>query len=683
MDELQTFLTELEESVGFDATQERTYTDEALFGRFSQVLTEEGVVDNLDWCPYQGGPLTRPLRVDGYYLDRDTRKLTLAICDFRKSGKIETLVARDLEQNFRRCEGFFNRSLEPAFHQQLEETSPGYGLARFIFEERDRIKSVHMLLFSDARLATRREGIPSRNEAGRRFSFDVWDLQRLFAASETKEPIIVDVKSFGSDAVPCLKAQIRADDYEAYLMVMSGEMLSRIYDEFGARLLEQNVRTFLQARGAVNRGINDTIRNKPNMFFAYNNGIAATADSVETVKRDGGLAISQIHNFQIVNGGQTTASLLHANRANKADLSNICVQVKLSVVKPERLEEIVPKISKYANTQNRVNAADFYANHPFHVRVQEISRKQFTPPREGAFMRSKWFYERARGQYKDEQSRLTAAARKKFLVEYPKAQVFTKTDLAKFEASWDLKPHVVSLGAQKNFADFAKGLTKRWKDSTDSFNDLYFRRLIGKAILFRTVDKMVEKADWYDGGFKANIVTYSLAWLSHYTSSVLDREFDLEKIWNDQSVGTDLGKALETIAKAVFDSIVVTPEGKKNVTEWCKLSVCWDRVQKLSIDVTPNLKGYLISSAEVGRRSKNAEKERKTDDGIGAQTRILELAPLLPAAKEFGRRKMLIGPTEAGIIDYVISGKLASEGQATRLIGYLERIKAAGFTLPD
>jgi AIPR protein/MobA/MobL family len=218
-------------------------------------------------------------------------------------------------------------------------------------------------------------------------------------------------------------------------------------------MAKANVRTFLQARGKVNQGIRTTILTEPGMFFAYNNGITATAQSVEVEATSSGLKITRILDLQIVNGGQTTASLFHTRRKDKASLSGIFVQMKLSVIDSDESEKVVPRISEYANTQNRVNAADFFSNHPFHVRLDEFSRRIWAPAQQGAQRETKWFYERARGQYADAQAKLTPAEQKRFKAENPKPQMFTKTDLAKFENTWDERLHDDRLDRDHDFTN--------------------------------------------------------------------------------------------------------------------------------------------------------------------------------------------------------------------------------------
>ena len=265
-------------------------------------------------------------------------------------------------------------------------------------------------------------------------------------------------------------------------------MLAAIYDRWGTRLLEQNVRVFLQHRGKVNKGIRATIENEPNMFFAYNNGITATAEEVAIDDDGGRLLLRRLKNFQIVNGGQTTASI-HSAQRGKVDVSQTFVQMKLSVVDPERANRLVPKISEFANSQNRVSAADFFANHPFHVRMEGFSRRIHAPSPDGTFRQSKWFYERARGQYADARGGLTSAQRKKFDLENPRRQLFTKTDLAKFVNVWKERPHEVSLGAQKNFAAFAQRIGQQWETAPDDFNEAWYREAVAKAIVFKATER--------------------------------------------------------------------------------------------------------------------------------------------------------------------------------------------------
>ena len=189
------------------------------------------------------------------------------------------------------------------------------------------------------------------------------------------------------------------------------------------------------------------------------------------------------------------------------------------------------RISEYANSQNRVNAADFFANHPFHVRMEEFSRRIFAPSPDGTFRESKWFYERARGQYQDARGLKTAAQRKKFDLEYPRAHLISKTDLAKFLNSWEGHPDIVSKGAQKNFADFAKAIGKQWTKQPDAINELFYRQSIAKAIIFKQTEKIVSAQPWYQGGgIRSRVVPYAIAKLVH-DAKQKGRHVNLEDVW--------------------------------------------------------------------------------------------------------------------------------------------------------
>jgi hypothetical protein len=164
---------------------------------------------------------------------------------------------------------------------------------------------------------------------------------------------------------------------------------------------------FLQTKGKVNKGIRTTILTKPTLFFAYNNGIAATASSIDIQTINGIPHIQKITSLQIVNGGQTTASLAMALLNDKKDdsenkIAQISVPMKLSIVNHEKALELIPNISRYANSQNKVSESDLWSNHPFHIRMEDFSRRIKTPATDGKQFGTRWYYERANGQYQQE-----------------------------------------------------------------------------------------------------------------------------------------------------------------------------------------------------------------------------------------------------------------------------------------
>jgi hypothetical protein len=564
------------------ADAEGHYVEDSFFEQFCGYLVEAGELETADRTQYLS---PRGIRIDGYGGDPLTCGgiLSLIIADYHPEQTVATLISTDMNAIFNRATNFLTRSLDPRFRDRLEETSPAFGLADLIAARWAQTNKVRILLISNRVLSERVDGRDAGEVNGIPVTYGVWDLGRLHryvTSGHGREDIEIDFqKDFGS-GLPVLPAHLDGAGYEAYLAVIPGPQLAAIYDRWGARLLEQNVRVFLQARGNVNKGLRITLENTPEMFFAYNNGITATAESVTTRQTPDGLVICGVKNLQIVNGGQTTASIYAASRKKENDLARVFVQMKLSIVDPATALDVVPKISEYANTQNRVNAADFFANHPFHVRMETFSRRMFAPSPDGTFRESKWFYERARGQYQDARAHLTPAQRRKFDLEYPKSQMFTKTDLAKFLMLWHECPEVVSKGAQKNFAEFAHHIGQEWAKAPDQFNELYYQHAIAKAIVFHAVEKLVSNQPWYEGGYRAQIVAYSISKLAYDVESA-GRAVAFDQIWRNQAISEPMEAALLVVAKVAHDVLTTPPPGSKNVTEWAKQKGCWNRMSEL------------------------------------------------------------------------------------------------------
>ncbi len=352
-----------------------------------------------------------------------------------------------------------------------------------------------------------------------------------------------------------------------------------------------------------------------------------TAVEVKTSESSNGkLMITGAKHLQIVNGGQTTASLSSARRKDKASLEHTFVQMKLSVLAPEKAQKVVPNISRYANSQNKVADADFFANHPFHVRMEDISRRIWAPAGGGTQHGTRWFYERARGQYLNEQSPLTPAARRSFLLQNPREQMMTKTDIAKFENSWNCLPHKVSLGAQKNFREFAGYVDDKWEKEDTFFNEEYFRRLVAKAIIFRQTERIVSRQDWYQNGWRAQTVTYTIAKFSQLVNMTGNgRIINFRAIWNSQCLSGEMENQIEVIAGYVYKVISAPDTGFQNVGEWCKKETCWRRVQDLTIKLSNNVLAGLVKPEEERSILREARSQQRTDNTIMAQSTVIEL----------------------------------------------------------
>jgi hypothetical protein len=647
-------------------------------------LIETGFVEGFEFCHYRA---QRGMRVDGYWFD-DEGALDLFVADFDCRPELETLTRTDVDASFRRALTFFEASLSKGLYTELEITSPAYGLARQISDRKGFIRQLNLFLLSERSVSDRLQTLDDAVTAGVPTAFHVWDmsrLQRQRISRGHKEQLDLRFREMFGTGISCLPAHLGSDAYPSYLVVMPAEILADLYARYGGRLLEQNVRSFLQARAKVNQGIRTTIINEPEMFFAYNNGITATAQEVDVeAGSSGALEITRIKDLQIVNGGQTTASLFHTRRKDKASLKRIFVQMKLSVIDSIQSEAVVPRISEYANTQNRVNAADFFSNHPFHIRMEEFSRRLWAPAQQGAQRETRWFYERARGQYADAQAKLSPADQRRFKAENPKSQMFAKTDLAKFENVWDDHPRWVNLGAQKNFARFAGRIGKEWTASSDGFNEFYFRRAVSRAIVFRATEKLVSEQSWYHGGYRANIVAYAIAVLSDICRRRA-RSIDYAKIWAAQALPGSLSAALEAAARHVNDDLMSPPQGISNVSEWAKKDACWTGIQSRLAELERSLPEEfweeLVSIDEVKSEKKDARKVQKIDNGISDQMRVIEIgAAGWSRILTEGARRNLLTEKDIGILRVAekIPSRIPSERQCAVLMEILDRAASEG-----
>ncbi|MGV8120418.1 MAG: AIPR family protein [Candidatus Xenobiia bacterium LiM19] len=445
------------------------------------------------------------------------------------------------------------------------------------------------------------------------------------------------------------------------------------------------MRAFLGIRGSksVNSGIRNTIMKQPSMFFAYNNGIAATASGAELAQNEEGLYITRVSDLQIVNGGQTTASLSTSRRKDKIDLNDIFVQMKLSVVQPDYANEVIPRISRCANSQNKVSEADFFSNHPFHVRLEMHSRRIWAPAKTGTQHESHWFYERARGQYLNEQAKLTPSEKKRFLQQNPREQLLTKTDLAKYENAWRGLPDIVSFGAQKNFRRFAEWIEERWNTSESDFNEEYFRNSIAKAIIWKSTERLVSRQSWYQNGYRANIVAYTISKLAQLISSkTKDKYINLRNIWNQQRISPALEMQLSLISGEVFNVIIDPARIIENVTEWCKKKLCWEKVEQLDIPLIPEFSMELVDKDVLIHAARDAKAIQKIDNGIEAQSIVIFLgSSYWQNLFSWSKEKKILSPADESVIKVAagIPNRIPTEKQSKWLLNLKARVEAEGF----
>lgn len=402
------------------------FTAEAFMEEASELLVGTGEVDSLDLLSFSGsGRRRQSLSVHGFTHDEQDRSVALVVRRFDGGASIPSLSYSDAISALKSLENFLEEALSGDFLTDREPASPEYQLAQTLKELKDngvrraeeRVTRYRLYLVCDAALSARAKAVESSSVDGVPIEFHIWDMQRFLQvhqSSQGREPLELRLDEWGVDGVPALQVKDSSRDITTYLAAVPGELLAKLYRQHGSRLLEGNVRSFLTIRGKINKGIRETVTQEPGHFLAYNNGISATASGVQY--RGGSL--TSITDLQIVNGGQTTASLFYATQASKElSLDNVFVQMKLVVVTPEDAADMVPRISRYANSQNAVREDDFFSNSPFHVRMEELSKKVLAPAKSGLNYQTKWYYERTRGQYLNERNRRSAAEQRKFEAE--------------------------------------------------------------------------------------------------------------------------------------------------------------------------------------------------------------------------------------------------------------------------
>lgn len=520
----------------------------------------------------------RGMEVYGYDYDDEREILALITQVFFQEESIQTLNLEEIETKFKRLKTFLTKCAQ-LLHKEMEEGYEHYSMAYAIYQflEQGKINKIRLLLISDGKATRNLKEIPNEYFKDIEIEHRVIDIEYLYktyASQNASGDFEVELK------IPALKVD-SFKDYESYLAVMDANTLVGIYDKYGQRLLERNIRTFLQFRGNVNKGLRNTIESVPHKFFAYNNGITAVASGVE-IDMQGN--ITKIQNFQIVNGGQTASAIYASYKNAKSDISSVYVQMKLSVVINEKDQDsFVVKVAEYANTQNKVNKSDFFSNSPFHKEFKDYSRRVWAPAIGGSQRRTHWFYERVRGEYLNEQAYLTQAQKNKFQLENPKNQVIDKTFLAKSEMAWLQKPHIVSKGAQDGFSEFAKEITSRLEKDALHITEMYFKEAVAKIIIFKALEKLVSNAGWYDGGYRAQIVAYALSYLSYYLTKT-NQHLNFLLIWENQCVNDNLLEILNVIAQNIYKSIINPPESNANVGQWCKKELCWKSIKNKEIN---------------------------------------------------------------------------------------------------
>lgn len=656
------------------------------------MINDFNLVNDLILCNYEyknGNKAFKSMKIDAYSVDVVTNSVNLLMADYNDSEI--TSITNEIKNNYSQLLLNFFENVLKGFFKNTEQSAV-YTQASFdILSNIKSINKINLFIISTNKISERVKDLILEpfifQGTAYKVKLDVIDFNRIYKAkaeSLEKEDIVFSTEKYGLKGIPCIKAQLGTETYDSYLAVIPGEFLADIYDEFGARLLESNVRSFLSFRGSINKGIRGTILNQRDKFFTYNNGISATAKNIECKYFEGeGLLITSFTGFQIINGGQTTASLASTRIKDGASLKGIFVQMKLTVVREDD-PEFVRNIAKFANSQNKVTSADLNSNHPYYIRIEDFSRKIFAPAVNGNPYQELWFFERARGQYEQPMIKMTT---KKQRDDYqkirPKDKKITKTDLAKFVNSANMQPYYVSWGADVNSTKFQEQIEKLWEKDNSIYNEYYYKELIGMAILYKSLEKIISKQDWYieNRAYRPQLVTYTF---SKFVYEVEKKKLnvDYKGIWDKQSIPESMEEELAKISKLAFETIYGERE-ISNISTYCKSKTCWERLKDKPYNFNPEKCECLITNEDKEINKTRSKKEQRNDTQLNYSMEIFKKGESYWSSLiERGSNQKNLDRFEIELLEEakksIRTGRLVSNKQASYIFKIVEKLKDLG-----
>lgn len=571
---------------------------------------------NIDW-KINGYCLKDSIKDDSNKTYFET--LELFITDYTNGDYSHNFTKADFEKTINQIKRFLNAALKrhidyiDASHYELNELLSIIGKQSKLFDR------VNIYLFTNGTSINNIDKTKLKGFEEIDIFIHTWDIPRFFRVNQsnsTREPIEIKFKDYlekDSIGIQCLKVPSIDEYYDCYLSIIPGKVLALLYKEFSSELLESNVRAFLGQTGKFNKGIRDTIREKPQMFLPYNNGITATANSVETELENNQLFIKKLDDFQIVNGGQTTASLYHTSKKYPdADLSNISVQMKLTVIKDvDKKNKEVPLIARYANSQNKVTELDLSSNNPFFVQIENLSRKKYVINPENRNQSLLWFFERVKGQYRETINKLTPSQQKKFKEQNPTKLKFVKSDIAKYINLWNLKPFMVARGSQKNFIDYTKSINEL-VEKNKLPKDNFYKKLISNAIIFKTVDKLFGRKN-VDAIGDTNLKAYSVGYTISYFHFLTNNRFDLWNLFIEQEINDELRNIFKDLLVFVYGHLIKNAANSL-ISEYAKKESSWKTLKEENYQLREEVNNYLISEEEARSREKEKEVDNESKE---------------------------------------------------------------------
>lgn len=625
---IEEYLKYKDELIEASKDEDSFYQAGMILSEILPLLVESKAIDSEDWTETYLKNNPHKIQLNGYCINESQERLQLFILKEESIGlsnnsKSKVSTKASYSSEFKKVKNFITKSLKKQLNDILQDSDSTRALVSKIGSDegiyqfdvievflvsltasittRLNVESPKSFEFSDDNIKTNFQHERSSKTKNILIKYKLIDLNYLYEVAISqgnRQPLVIDFTASLPTGIPVIKA---ADEkhFESYLCVLQGSLIANLYKNYSTRLLEKNVRSFLQFRG-VNKGIKETIRKEPEKFVAYNNGLTITA--TEAVLSEDGTAIENLTDFQIVNGGQTTATIYFSQKEG-LDISNVKVMAKINVAKQtteDELDELISNISTYSNAQSRVSRVDLRSRNPQLVALKTLSNSVVTS--EG----KKWFFERSKGEY-NTMLRIAGSNKAREKKKYPNERKFSKEQLAKYYCSWGDKPYIIKKGGEKVFRIFIEEIdSKKTNSRKVIINRFFYERVIAKVILFRRLEKIYGQGKNSMGQLRSAVVPYSISVLHRYTDYNDNRYFSLGKIWNEQSLSEKLEEVFKRLM-ILMNDLIKKYSNSDDFGEYSKKKELWQNIinsEEISSymeneSVLSAIDSYIMSDAEV------------------------------------------------------------------------------------
>lgn len=644
---IQEFLNYRRELLDISKDEDGFVQQTQLLSQILPLMVDAKLVDSEDWNDSYFLNTAENLKLNGYTVNESSERLQLFIVD--ESSIDLSLSEKDLQistkshydSQFKRVTKFLNKAIKGYLNDDVQDADPIRPLLSQLSSAKgaEQFDVIEIFLVSATATTETRGAIPQP----KRIEFEDENISVVFSRNRervnkelliikklvdlnflydvlisqgNREALVIDFENLFDYKIEVIKAA-EEENFESYLCVLPANVLSDLYKRYSSRLLERNVRSFLQFKGA-NKGIRETIRVSPEKFIAFNNGITITSTAKEIESKNGKMFIKSLTDFQIVNGGQTTASIYFTQK-DGFSIDKVKIMAKINVardVTEEGLDSLISDISRYSNSQTKVSNVDLSSRSPQLNKIKALSESIITPSGR------KWFFEKSRGEF-NTKLRIAGSNKARIEKEYPKNYRFSKEQLGKYFTAWGDQPYVVKKGGEKVFRYFLEEITGelRGKKAVNVNRDFY-EDLISKIILFTQLEKIYGQGKHSMGQMRSSVVPYTISIIYIYTDGAKDgKQFDLTKIWKKERLDDDL-VAFCTELMELMNGLIKNYSESDDFGEYAKNKKLWDNISS-SIEIVTFMTSK--NSQQILGKYSIPVKEKKNVDKVEVDFEKIQL----------------------------------------------------------